>query len=251
MARVLAGAARRIQRVIEARAADEADADPEASERVPQFGGMSLHADVAVPARDRRRLERLCRYVARPPLASERLEEREDGTLALRLKTRWRDGTPHILMERSELIERLVPLIPPPRAHQVRYHGVLAPSASLRDRIVPGQPEWPGKGELRECSGDDGRLPRGGSVAGPLAHSPSDERHQPGGRLGEPGMPGREHIVQSCAANAHERAGRMRWAALLQRVFEIDALRCPRCGRRCTSSPPSKTRTSPGASSSA
>ncbi len=23
----------------------------------------------------------------------------------------------------------------------------------------------------------------------------------------------------------------MRWAALLQRVFEIDALRCPRCGR--------------------
>jgi hypothetical protein len=24
----------------------------------------------------------------------------------------------------------------------------------------------------------------------------------------------------------------MRWAALLQRVFEIDALRCPRCGSR-------------------
>jgi len=23
----------------------------------------------------------------------------------------------------------------------------------------------------------------------------------------------------------------MRWAALLQRVFELDALRCPRCGR--------------------
>ena len=44
-------------------------------------------------------------------------------------------------------------------------------------------------------------------------------------------MPGREHRVESCAANAHERAGRMRWAALLQRVFEIDALRCPRCGR--------------------
>jgi hypothetical protein len=28
---------------------------------------MSLHAEVAVPARDRQRLERLCRYVARPP----------------------------------------------------------------------------------------------------------------------------------------------------------------------------------------
>ena len=38
---------------------DEGDADPEASPRVPQHAGMSLHADVAVPARDRRRLERL------------------------------------------------------------------------------------------------------------------------------------------------------------------------------------------------
>ena len=99
---------------------------------------MSLHADVAVPARDRDRLERLCRYVARPPLAHDRLEVRPDGRLALRLKTRWRDGTTHILMERHELLERLVPLIPPPRAHQVRYHGVLAPCASARDRVVLG-----------------------------------------------------------------------------------------------------------------
>ena len=39
----------------------------------------------------------------------------------------------------KELIERLVPLIPPPRAHQVRYHGILAPGASYRDRVVPGE----------------------------------------------------------------------------------------------------------------
>jgi hypothetical protein len=87
---------------------------------------MSLHAAVGVPARDRRRLERLIQYVARPPLAHDRLEKRPDGRLTLRLKTRWRDGTTHILMERSELIERLAPLIPPPRAHQVRYHGLCA-----------------------------------------------------------------------------------------------------------------------------
>jgi hypothetical protein len=115
---------RRLGDRVEPREDESPDADPEASARVPQFGGMSLHADVAVPARDRRRLERLCRYVARPPLASERLEQRSDGTLALRLKRRWRDGTTHIVMERSELIERLVPLIPPPRSHQVRYHGL-------------------------------------------------------------------------------------------------------------------------------
>ncbi len=40
----------------------DADADPEASPRVPGQGSMSLHADVAVAARDRRRLERLCHY---------------------------------------------------------------------------------------------------------------------------------------------------------------------------------------------
>jgi hypothetical protein len=43
---------------------EDTDADPEASRRVPQHGGMSLHADVAVP--DRRRLERLCRLCGRP-----------------------------------------------------------------------------------------------------------------------------------------------------------------------------------------
>ncbi|MAE69653.1 MAG: hypothetical protein CME06_04185, partial [Gemmatimonadetes bacterium] len=107
--------------------------------RCVRQGGMSLHADVAVPARDRKRLERLCRYVARPPLALDRLEELPDRRLAYRLKTPWRDGTTHVVMERHELLERLAPLIPPPRAHQVRYHGVLAPCASGRDRIVPSQ----------------------------------------------------------------------------------------------------------------
>lgn len=35
-------------------------------------GGFSLHAGVVVPPGDRRRLEHLCRYVARPPVATER-----------------------------------------------------------------------------------------------------------------------------------------------------------------------------------
>jgi hypothetical protein len=41
------------------------------------------------------------------------------------------------VMQRHELLERLAPLIPPPRAHQIRFHGVLAPCASARDRVVP------------------------------------------------------------------------------------------------------------------
>jgi hypothetical protein len=50
-----------------------------AGERCASVGGVSLHANVAVPARDRRRLERLCRYVARPPLATERLARLPDS----------------------------------------------------------------------------------------------------------------------------------------------------------------------------
>lgn len=44
-----------------------------------------LHAGVAVPANDRRRLERLCWYVGRPPVASERLSELTDGRLLYEL----------------------------------------------------------------------------------------------------------------------------------------------------------------------
>ena len=38
----------------------------------------------------------------------------------------------------SREIERLAALVPPPRMHQLTYHGVLAPSASWRSEIVPG-----------------------------------------------------------------------------------------------------------------
>ena len=37
--------------------------------------GFSLHADVAMAARRRDQLEKLCRYIVRPPLAVARLTE--------------------------------------------------------------------------------------------------------------------------------------------------------------------------------
>ena len=93
---------------------EDTDAGNKPPNRCVRKGGMSLHADVSVPARDRNRLERLSRYVLRQPLALERLEALPDGRLSYRLKAQWRDGTTHILMERHELLERLAPLIPPP-----------------------------------------------------------------------------------------------------------------------------------------
>ena len=99
--------------------------------------GLSLHAGVYVPPTDRRRLERICRYTARPPLATDRLRRLGDGRIRYELRHRWRDGTTHIVFEPRELMARLAALIPPPRQHQVRYHGILAPSAAWRDHVVP------------------------------------------------------------------------------------------------------------------
>jgi len=49
-----------------------------------------LHAEVAVPAGDRARLERLCRYICRPPIAQDRLEEHPGGKLRYTFKKPWK-----------------------------------------------------------------------------------------------------------------------------------------------------------------
>jgi len=43
----------------------------------------------------------------------------------------------------QELIEKLIPLIPRPRCHLVRYHGILGPAAKDRDKVVPTPPALP------------------------------------------------------------------------------------------------------------
>ena len=83
---------------------------------------MNVHAGVCVPARDRVRLERLCRYAARPPLAIERLSLLPDGRLLYRRKRRWRNGTTHVIFEPLELVEKLAALVPCPRFNLVRYY---------------------------------------------------------------------------------------------------------------------------------
>jgi hypothetical protein len=105
--------------------------------------GFTLHAGVCVPGgpRDRERLEHLCRYVARPAIATERLSELPDGRIAYDLRRPWSDGTHRIVFEPLAFLEKLAALVPPPRAHLVTYHGVLAPASALRSLIVPSPPK--------------------------------------------------------------------------------------------------------------
>jgi hypothetical protein len=48
---------------------------------VAAVSGINVHAKQLVGGRDRKQLERLCRYVTRPPLSQEHLEQRTDGRL--------------------------------------------------------------------------------------------------------------------------------------------------------------------------
>jgi len=102
--------------------------------------GFDLNASRRVSADDKKGLERLCRYILRPPLSHDRVELTERGQVRLRLKRPWQDGTTHLVFSPRDFVARLVPLVPPPRTHRVRYSGVLASHHRLRSRVVPEPP---------------------------------------------------------------------------------------------------------------
>ena len=116
-------------------------------------GGFSLHAGLDIQPGQRAKLERLCRYVSRPPVATERLALTSSGQVRYQLKTPYRDGTTHIVMEPLDLMARLAALIPPPRMHLTRYHGVFAPHSRLRARVTPAK-RGVGATKPAEQSGD-------------------------------------------------------------------------------------------------
>ena len=145
--------------------------------RCAALGGFSLHANTACGPRDRDRLEQLCRYVARPPVAIDRLHRRPDGLLVYKLKTPYKDGTEYLLFSPEELLEKLAALVPIPRVHLIRFHGCLAPHSKIRSQVVP-------------------------------KHDPED----------------------SPSAGHSSHAGRMSWAQLLKRAFQIDIETCSHCG---------------------
>ena len=152
--------------------------------------GFSLHAAVRCEAHERDRLEHLCRYLTRPALSDERLQLDAAGQVVLELKTPWRDGTTHLVMSPLVFLQRLAALVPRPRLHLIRFHGVVAPNARLRVQVVP---------------------------QGPAGEEPAQE----------------EAVVEGAAAGdepAAARPGRIGWAGLLKRVFDIGVRHCPKCG---------------------
>jgi len=172
-----------------------------AKESRPKPGhGFDVHAGVRVSANDRNGLERLCRYLIRPPLSQDRVRLLPDGRVQVRLKRRWSDGTTHMVHDPLDFLTKLAALVPPPRVHLVRYSGFLAPHAKLRPRVL----------ELGRKEKDAMSAPavaaatKAAAGSGPSANQGCQERHR-------------------------RRRG---WAELLARVFAIDVLEFPKCGAK-------------------
>ena len=150
-------------------------------------------------ASDRRGLWRLCAYGARGAVASSRLSELPDGRFAYDMKRALPDGRRQLVMTGVELLEKLVPLIPPTYANLTRFHGVFAPTSRLRDKVVPRPP-----------STVDGAEPPAEPQVSTTSPPPSAPAASP-----------KSTSVPSTY--------RLDWASLLKRVFGVDVLKCSRC----------------------
>ncbi len=101
-----------------------------------KVSGFSLHAGVSARADERKKLERLCRYISRPAVSERRLSLTPGGNIRYQLKTPYREswphergpahersecfgcsecigsGTTHVILEPLDFIARLAALIP-------------------------------------------------------------------------------------------------------------------------------------------
>jgi len=173
---------------------------PTISDALAEVGGVNVHAKVSVDGKDRDRVEGLCRYLARPPIAQERLSLEPDGSVRYDFKAAWKDGTRAVRLHPLDFLARLAALVPPPRFHMVRYQGCFGARSKVRAEVVRG-----------------GSRPIEEPVQ--LALLPEcEEQVEPGAATHQPSRPAR--------------SSRHPWAYLLRRVFSADVETCTRCGGR-------------------
>jgi hypothetical protein len=169
---------------------DERDGAPRTMALFPEDRCDALIDDASVVRLRLSQLRLCCRYIARPAISEQRLSISPQGRVRYQLKTPWRNGTTQVEWDAVDFIAKLAALVPPPRAHLTRFHGVFAPNAALRAQLTP----W-------------GRGKRPATDAEPVDVSANDEPRSPEGK---------------------RRA--MSWAQRLKRVFGIDITTCAHCG---------------------
>ncbi len=191
--------------------------------------GFSIDASVRIALIDRdvpsyfQSLEHLLRYCARPPFALERLSvirgpagriTRIRYVLPRHKAATWvgpgrgrkstRPGANGVVeFTPFEFLDRLADLVPPPRKHRHRYHGVFAPNHPLRPAVTSLAIGNVGKRQEAAAGG-----------------------HASDGR-GTAGFCNATHEHQK--PRSHD-TSRIAWAKLMARVGEEFPLECPNCG---------------------
>ena len=207
------------------------DADAAADMVARENSGFSVDASVRITIIDHdvpsyfQSLEHLLRYCARPPFALERLSvmRGEDGRIACvryvlprhkaanwvgpgRGRKSTRPGASGVVeLSPFEFLDRLAALVPPPRKHRHRYHGVFAPNHKLRSAVTALAIGNVGK---RRDAATGGHAV-GGHAAG-------------GDTTGD--------CCGSCDKPPSHDTSRIAWAKLMARVGEEFPLECPGCG---------------------
>jgi hypothetical protein len=157
--------------------------------------GFSVHNRVRVEPEDQPAVERLARYIMRPPISLERMQWSEDGEVLYQPKGghEGRSRPPGDAAEAfdpAEFLARVIMHIPEPRRHLVRYYGWYSNvSRGKRRRQVEA---------VTDTGPYDGEQARS---------TQSDRDHSPDAR-----------------------ALRRSWAQLIKRIYEVDPLVCPSCG---------------------
>ncbi len=158
-----------------------------------RHSGFSVHNGVRVEPEDQAGVERLARYILRPPFSLERMRWSGEGEVGYRRKGGHdgRSADPREVVETfdpMDLLARVIMHVPEPRKHLVRYYGAYSNVSRGRRKRFRADTE-----------GDPvGGVPR-----------PIDDD-------------------QECSPDA--RSLRRRWRQLIKRVYEIDPLVCPSCG---------------------
>jgi hypothetical protein len=103
--------------------------------------GLRVHVGAAVSPDDRPAMVRLVRYVQRPIVDPASFEPRYPDAIRYRLAHPFSDGTTHVEFSAQALADKLGALVPPSSSPRTAYHGILAPKAAKRWRVVPAQLE--------------------------------------------------------------------------------------------------------------
>ena len=212
--------------------------------------GFNLHASVTIQADDDLGRERMCRYGLRPPFSLSRFRRLRDGRIAYRIKKSARRASRCRIMTPVECIARLCALVPPPFYPLTRFHGVLAPRAKLRPRIVPKLPETAKR--VHEHAATSSRREKS-RPAEPPPPSPDRRDRSDGGNVIPTGVPvsattlaanlggadvpapnivSAKHLSRIAGGALYAASSSVPWATLLARTFDVDVKACVRCGGR-------------------